>query len=501
MSTATKPKKKSIKKFHVILAAQKDTNGIGRNGKLPWRLPKDMAHFKETTLSTVDGKKNAVIMGRSTWESIPQKFRPMPGRLNVILSKSKSLQEILEKAPSSSPESEAPLVFTSFDKALNALSWPPYEESIEQIFVIGGAQAYHSALMHPLLDQVYLTEVQNNFDCDTFFNVAEYNLQEVRRDEMVVDKNSPWQLVVLKRNPDAYPWNPKGELQNTEELQYLDLIRTCITKGEVRGDRTGTGTHSVFGATMRFSLKDDVLPLLTTKKTFWRGVAEELIWFVSGSTNANELAAKKIHIWDGNGSREFLDNLGFTKREVGDLGPVYGFQWRHFGAEYKDMRSDYRNQGVDQLMNCINMIKNNPTSRRIIMSAWNPAAQPFMALPPCHLMCQFYVSEKGLSCQMYQRSGDVGLGVPFNIASYALLTKLIAQVCGLEANEFIHVLGDAHVYSNHVDPLQEQLKRTPYIFPKLYINPNITEIEKFTYTDFKIVGYKSHERIKMKMAV
>jgi len=307
--------------------------------------------------------------------------------------------------------------------------------------------------------------------------------------------------VVFKRDPNAIPWNPTGTLSNAEELQYLDLIRTCIEQGETRGDRTGTGTHSVFGTTMRFSLKDNVLPLLTTKKTFWRGVAEELIWFISGSTNANELAAKKIHIWDGNGSREFLDNLGFTDREVGDLGPVYGFQWRHFGAEYKDMHSDYRQQGVDQLMNCINMIKNNPTSRRIIMSAWNPAAQPYMALPPCHLMCQFYVSKNGLSCQMYQRSGDVGLGVPFNIASYALLTRLIAQVCGLEANEFIHVLGDAHVYSNHVDPLKEQLKRTPYVFPKLYINPNITDIEKFTYSDLKVVGYKSHSRIKMKMAV
>merc|ERR1719403_519007 len=318
---------------------------------------------------------------------------------------------------------------------------------------------------------------------------------------MVVDKNSPWQLVVLKRNPDAYPWNPKGELQNTEELQYLDLIRTCITKGEVRGDRTGTGTHSVFGATMRFSLKDDVLPLLTTKKTFWRGVAEELIWFVSGSTNANKLAEKKIHIWDGNGSREFLDSVGLSHREVGDLGPVYGFQWRHFGAAYTDMHADYSGQGVDQLKNVIDLIKNNPTSRRILLSAWNPADLDKMALPPCHMFCQFFVANGELSCQMYQRSADMGLGVPFNIASYALLTRLMAQVCGLEAGEFVHVIGDAHVYLNHVEPLKEQLKRTPRKFPVLKINPNKMDIDGFEYKDFKVEGYKPHKTIKMKMAV
>lgn len=251
---------------------------------------------------------------------------------------------------------------------------------------------------------------------------------------------------------------------------------------------------------MRYSLRDS-FPLLTTKRVFWRGVAQELIWFVQGRTNANELADKGIHIWDGNGSREFLDKSGLGHREVGDLGPVYGFQWRHFGATYKTMHDDYTGQGVDQLADCIDKIKNDPTNRRIIMSAWNPAALPEMALPPCHMFCQFYVAKGELSCMMYQRSADMGLGVPFNIASYSLLTCMVAQVCGLKPGDFIHNIGDCHVYKNHVEPLKTQLERSPGQFPRLRINPNIKNIDEFVYEDFVIEGYKPQKTIKMKMAV
>ena len=252
---------------------------------------------------------------------------------------------------------------------------------------------------------------------------------------------------------------------------------------------------------MRFGLRDGVFPLLTTKTNFWRGVAEELLWFVKGSTNAKLLADKKIHIWDGNGSREFLDSRGLHHREEMDLGPVYGFQWRHFGAAYEDMHADYEGKGVDQLKDCINKIKNSPTDRRIIMTAWNPADLDKMALPPCHMFCQFYVANGELSCQMYQRSADMGLGVPFNIASYSLLTVMMAQVCGLKAGEFVHTIGDAHVYSNHVEALQEQIKRVPRAFPKIEINPDVKDIDGFDYADFKIVGYSPDAAIKMKMAV
>ena len=220
-----------------------------------------------------------------------------------------------------------------------------------------------------------------------------------------------------------------------------------------------------------------------------------------GSTNAKLLQEKNVRIWDGNGSREYLDSIGLTDREEGDLGPVYGFQWRHFGAEYKDMHADYTGQGIDQLAEVIDKIKNNPNDRRIILTAWNPSALKEMALPPCHMMCQFYVANGELSCQMYQRSCDLGLGVPFNIASYSLLTCIIAHVCGLKPGDFVHTLGDAHVYSNHVEPLKEQLGRTPRPFPKIVIKRKVDNIEEFTIEDFEIQGYDPHPKITMAMAV
>ena len=286
-----------------------------------------------------------------------------------------------------------------------------------------------------------------------------------------------------------------------EEYQYLRLISQIINNGIERPDRTGVGTRSIFGATMRFNLRNDILPLLTTKRVFWRGVCQELLWFIQGCTDGKELSKKNIRIWDGNGSREFLDSRGLTDYEVGDLGPVYGFQWRHFGAKYINCHTNYNKQGIDQLMNVINTIKTNPYSRRIVMTAWNPSDIPKMALPPCHMFCQFYVANGELSCQMYQRSADMGLGVPFNIASYSLLTRIIAQVCGLKCGDFIHCIGDCHVYLNHIQPLKEQLKRKPNPFPTLKMNPNKMNVDSFVYEDFKVVGYKPQKTIKMKMAV
>ncbi len=252
---------------------------------------------------------------------------------------------------------------------------------------------------------------------------------------------------------------------------------------------------------MRYSLRNNTLPLLTTKRVFWRGVAEELLWFVSGDTSAKSLQDKNIHIWDGNGSKEFLEKRGLGHREEGDLGPVYGFQWRHFGAPYGTMHDDYTGKGVDQLARVVETIKTNPTDRRIVLTAWNPSALDDMALPPCHMFAQFFVADGEVSCQMYQRSADMGLGVPFNIASYALLTRMIAQVTGLRAGEFVHVIGDAHVYLNHVDALWTQLEREPKPFPKLVINSDTKDIDGFKYEDFEVQGYAPHKTIKMQMAV
>ena len=251
---------------------------------------------------------------------------------------------------------------------------------------------------------------------------------------------------------------------------------------------------------MRFDLSER-FPLLTTKNVFWRGCAEELLWFLHGETNAKLLQDKKIRIWDGNSSREYLDSIGLTGREEGDLGPVYGWQWRHFGAAYTDMHADYTGQGVDQVAQVLDAIRNKPHDRRIILSAWNPADIPKMALPPCHMFAQFFVADGALSCQMYQRSADLGLGVPFNIASYALMTCLFAQVCGLERGELVHVIGDAHVYLNHVAALKEQLAREPRPFPTLRINPAKTDIDSFTYADFTLENYRPHKKLAMPMAV
>lgn len=289
--------------------------------------------------------------------------------------------------------------------------------------------------------------------------------------------------------------------ESSEEQQYLDLVRTILDTGEARADRTGTGTLSLFGATMRFSLRER-FPLLTTKRVFWRAVCEELLWFVRGDTSAQHLSDKGVRIWDGNGSRAYLDSIGLTDRAEGDLGPIYGFQWRHWGADYTTMHADYEGRGIDQLRQVVDAIKTDPTSRRILLSAWNPSAIPSMALPPCHVMAQFYVSGSGeLSCQMYQRSADMGLGVPFNIASYSLLTCMLAQVCGLKPGEFVHVLGDAHVYSNHVEALREQIEREPRAFPTLRLNPEVREMDDFGMEDIELVGYAPHKSVPMKMAV
>ncbi|KAK6112686.1 Thymidylate synthase [Brugia pahangi] len=292
-----------------------------------------------------------------------------------------------------------------------------------------------------------------------------------------------------------------GVLENVDESKYLDQVRYILKNGERIDDRTGVGTISVFGMHSVYSLRNGVVPVLTTKRVYWKGVVEELLWFIRGDTNAKHLSEKGVRIWDANGSRQFLDQCGFSDRSEGDLGPVYGFQWRHCGAEYRGMDADYTNQGIDQLSEIIDLIKNEPHSRRIILSAWNVKDLKLMALPPCHTLAQFAVRNGELSCQLYQRSGDMGLGVPFNLASYGLLTHMIAHVCGLKTGHLCHVLGDAHVYVNHVDALQEQLKRQPRQFPTVRFIGNIKTIDDFTYESIVLENYQPMPAIKMAMAV
>lgn len=286
-----------------------------------------------------------------------------------------------------------------------------------------------------------------------------------------------------------------------EEFQYLNYVSKILKSGSKRVDRTGVGTLSLFGTQMRWNLHRNVLPLLTTKRVMWKCVIEELLWFIKGSTDVDELRKVGVNIWNANTSRKYLDENGFIDRDVNDAGPIYGFQWRHYGAKYINKDHDYKNQGIDQLKQIIETIKNNPVDRRIIMTAWNPIDIPKMVLPPCHCFVQFYVNDGKLSAMMYQRSADMGLGVPFNIASYSLLVHMIAHVTNLEAGEFIHTIGDAHVYLNHIEPLKSQLSRTPITFPTLKFSRKINNIDDFVVDDFILENYKPHNKIEMSMAV
>lgn len=257
---------------------------------------------------------------------------------------------------------------------------------------------------------------------------------------------------------------------------YLNLIETILENGVDKSDRTGTGTRSIFGHQMRFNLQEG-FPMVTTKKLHLRSIIHELLWFLKGETNIEYLKENKVRIWD-----EWAD-------ENGELGPVYGKQWRSWSTTHA-------NQTIDQIAQAVEQIKNNPDSRRIIVSAWNPTDIPEMALAPCHALFQFYVADGKLSCQLYQRSADVFLGVPFNIASYALLTMMMAQVCDLEYGDFIHTFGDAHIYSNHMEQVQLQLTRDPKPLPQMKLNPEIKSIFDFTIDDFTLENYESHPHIK-----
>ncbi len=286
-----------------------------------------------------------------------------------------------------------------------------------------------------------------------------------------------------------------------EEYQYLNLIENILENGVWEEGRNGK-TKSVFGQSMRFSLKDGKIPILTTKKTAWKTCLKELLWFIRGQTDNKILKEQGVHIWDANGSREFLDSRGLTDYQEDMLGPIYGAQWRHFNAQYNKVDGTASTDGVDQLQQIIDSLKDpkQRTSRRLVMSAWNPEQLDQMALPPCHILCQFNVHDGNkLSCSMYQRSSDFFLGIPFNIASYSLLTHLLAKHCGLEAYEFIHFMGNCHLYENAIDAAKLQITREPFPFPTVTIKEIRDNINDYQVDDFIINNYSSHEAIKVAM--
>ncbi|KAF7458180.1 AChain A, Bifunctional dihydrofolate reductase-thymidylate synthase [Cryptosporidium felis] len=519
------------KSVSIIVAASVIKHGIGVNGDLPWDIPEDLKNFCKLTSYTDNKlKKNALVMGRKTWDSIGR--RPLKNRTNVVISSTLSTETTDSSA----------VVFRSLDDSLEFLM---KDDSIETIFICGGETIYRESLEKNLVNTIYLTRVAlEEIEFDTFFPTIPSRFLPIYMSQTFCSKNISFDFMIyeriddstdvqvptplskqqrsigntikhldeifgLRRMEDRYRF-PKCEILNTPsirfgrehyEFQYLDLLSRVLENGVYRENRTGINTYSIFGQMMKFDLRES-FPLLTTKRVAIRSIFEELVWFIKGDTNGNHLIDKKVYIWSGNGSKEYLEKVGLGHREENDLGPIYGFQWRHFNGEYKTMHDDYTGVGIDQLAKLIESLKNNPNDRRHIITAWNPSALSQMALPPCHVLSQFYVTnDNRLSCTLYQRSCDLGLGCPFNIASYSILCMMLAQVCGYLPGEFTHFIGDAHIYENHVDQLKSQLRMLPRPFPQLRFKRNVENIEDFVWEDIDLIGYYPHPVIKMEMAV
>jgi dihydrofolate reductase/thymidylate synthase len=474
---------------NIFLVYASDVNGgIGANGKLPWKCREDLEYFKKVTSST-RYFKNAVIMGSKTYKSIG---RPLPNRLNIVLSKSIGFNE--------DKNYDNLLYFSDPEKAVGYCN----NCGVDNIFVIGGSEIYK--YFESKCIGIYHTIIFGTFFCDTYFNRAK-DQWSLKSSESLVDKKG--NLVGL-----ACYYVPNSTIsdiginshEGLDEYQYLDLVKNILNNGVLKSNRTDIPSVSIFGHCSKWSLKNGTFPLLTTKKVFFRAVVEELLWFIAGSTNSRILESKGINIWKGNTTREFLDSRGLTDLQEGDIGAGYGFQWRHSGAEYTGHDSDYTGKGVDQLKELVDSLKNDPNSRRMIICSWNPSALSRMALPPCHVIFQVYVEQKEgskgvLHSVLYQRSADVGLGMPFNIASYSLLTIILAHCCSLNPGTFTYYTGDTHIYENHIEAMKKQLYRVPRQAPKLMILRDDKDIFSLKYEDFKLIDYEPYGPIKMDMAV
>ncbi len=466
------------KNINLIVACQHSDWGIAMNGELPWNAPTDLHHFKRITSETKNGDlHNAVVMGRKTYDTIG---RPLPNRINYVVTRNPDLLQMTGTDLRYVP---------GLKEALEHSTASP---EIERVFVCGGADIYAQTLIkwRDWIDTTYLTLIDTDYQCDQFLSqeLVQENHHLVSSQEHVEKNGTKLSFQELRA-------------RNLGEEEYLNLMKRILANRTQRPNRTGTDTTSVFAERMVFDISTHI-PFLTTKRLAWKTMLRELLWFISGNTNNTTLQAKNVHIWDGNSTRDYLDTHGFTDREEGDLGPIYGAQWRHFGAEYTDCHADYTGKGVDQLREVIRLIKEEPTSRRIILSAWNPLAQPSMALPACHILSQWYVRDtEYLDCQMYQRSCDVALGVPFNIASYSVLTYMLAHLTGLKPGRYTQILGDAHIYVNHIKAVKQQFDRVPYTFPQLTFTRQVTDIDDFKEEDFKVHDYQYHPTIKMDMVV
>ncbi len=449
-----------------IVVAIAHGNCIGYQGKTPWHCPEDLANFKKLTTGGV------IIMGRKTYESIG---KVLPNRVNIVVSQTMAPTENL-------------LVFNNlWDTVTHCL-----KTYTKPCFVIGGSEIYEWFWKNGLINTVHITHIFEIVKGDRYFTWPRKNTQLISSTKIPIktDKYPISQGIHIRYEVH--------NVKNPEEQQVLELMRGILKSGARRIDRTNVGTISLFGKQLRFNLRNNTFPLLTTRKMFFRGIFEELMLFIRGQTDNQILEEKKISIWRGNTTREFLDSRGLQRLPVGDMGASYGFLFRHFGAEYKTCKDDYTNQGVDQLKNVIDTIRTNPTDRRMIISLWDPTNLLNCPLPPCLYNYQFYVNDGELSCMMTQRSSDFMVAGGWNIATGSLLTYLIATVCDLKPGELIWNIGDVHIYNNLIDQTKIQIERTPVLFPKLLIakKENITD---YTFSDLQLLNYNPQPPIELVM--
>ena len=480
--------------MNIIVAICKKNNGIGFENKIPWHLQSDLNNFQLITSKTFKPyTKNMVVMGRKTWDSIPNKHKPLKNRINIILTHNKS-SELKSKIESH----KNTYVKYDFNDILetNTLN---KKYNISNIFVIGGENIYKMALESNQVSKIYMTEIYNDVECDTYFpNINEnYSLTYVSKFNYESDIYYRY-VEYSKKTPLTIEWI------NNNETIYMNTLKKIITNGIENNDRTGIGTYSIFGEKFEYDL-DDTFPALTTKKIFLRGIFEELMLYISGKTDNSILNDKNIHIWDGNTSREFLDKRGLPHYPENDMGETYGFNLRHYGAFYGTCKNDYNNKGFDQLTNVLYLIKNEPTSRRIIINLWNPPTQDKAALPACLCFYQFYVDTKNkkLNLQIYIRSSDFFLANNWNTLTGALLVNMICNLkdIDLTPGRLSVITGDTHIYKNHVSQVKENLKRKPRPFPKLVFSEPKNNIYDYTYDDLKLIDYNPHKSIKAPMAV
>ncbi len=456
--------------FNIILATD-ENNGIGKNNSIPWTNSLDLKLFKSLTESNLLTK--VIIMGHNTMKSLKNGY--LKNRINIVIT-----TELNENY----------INVDNFEQALET-AYGIVGKDPSRIWVIGGGAIYKIAFNHSDLHLIYHSQIKGSYDCDVKVKLPTYEIisKEIISNDILSQDNNAIIFRILKRI-------------NNVENDYLQLLKDTLINGKLRPTRNAS-TLSLFGRELVFNVTNN-FPLLTTKKMFLKGIVEELLFFIRGETDTNKLMEKGINIWKGNTTREFLDNLGLDYKE-GMMGPMYGYQWRYFGKPYNDCKQSDCKQSIDQFKNIIETLKTDPNSRRLIMTDFNPAMVDQGVLYPCHsLIIQFYVDkikESKLSIKMYQRSADLFLGLPFNIASTTLLLYIVAKLVNMTPDNVHITLGDCHIYESHIDAVKEQLSRECFDLPKLIIPDfkTLEEVEQSSYNDYKLENYNSHPAIKAQM--